>query len=117
LPAESNYGGAAASGIQRGVPKFDDGRVARENGTHDLPLHSDTAPVDNSQGREAEPFSLGQVFLDNRFHVAWRYGMQVEDVCYGDTKRFRVVHGERALKKQKPGQLLRTGRALLAQRA
>ncbi len=66
-------------------------RIARQDTANGFPLHADAAPVNNAQRVKSEQLHL----LQPRFHhpadIAWRNGVQIENIGNGDANGL-VVH-------------------------
>jgi hypothetical protein len=69
-----------AACFQGRIPVIEDEFGARQRRPHDLPLHADAAPVNDPQGRQAEPVRFFEIGFDCRFRVARRDGVEIEDV-------------------------------------
>src|SRR6185312_6373764 len=62
--AQSDDGSAASAGLKRRIAVIDHFRMPSKDGTNGLPLHADTASVDNAERFEAQARGFFQVFLD-----------------------------------------------------
>ena len=73
-----------SAGLHRRVAEAFDIRRFRENRSHQLPLDPDSSSMNNAQCFETRAVSFNKIFLDNRFDIAGRNAMQVEDVGDGN---------------------------------
>ncbi len=55
-----------------------------------LPLNSDSPSMNNAERLESRAVSFLKIFLDNRFDIAGRNAMQVEDIGDGNSNRLFV---------------------------
>src|SRR5262249_55378225 len=66
--------------------------MLREERLHARPLHPDAAAVDEAHLAKASRRSLSQIFLDDRTHVLWTKGVEIEGVLDGKMDGLRLVH-------------------------
>ena len=74
----------------RGVPEFDDERVAFERLLNDAALYAAASAVNESDFAKAALPGSGHVFLDDRLDVPRTEGMQIENVLNRDVPRHRT---------------------------
>ena len=67
-------------------------RMAFEHCLDDAALHSGAAAVDEADLGHAGPGRSSDILFDDRFHVAWRKGVEIKHPIDGhDTRGFAVI--------------------------
>src|ERR1039458_9526918 len=100
--AQGDDGRAPTSGLGWGVAVIGHELKAAQRGADDFALHTDAAPVNNTEGFEAQAVGLAKVFFDHRLHVARRDGVEVEDVGDGNANRFGIEFQGAVLRSKSP---------------
>lgn len=67
-------------------------RRAAENRSHQLPLNSDSASVNDAHSRQPEPVRLFEISLYRGLHIARSKGVEIEDVRDRNFDRIVLSH-------------------------
>src|ERR1035438_9646997 len=113
---QGDDGRSPTPGLGWCVAVIGDELQAGQRGADDFALHADAAPVDNTEGFEAQAVGLAKVFFDDRLDVAGRDRVEVEDVGDANANRFGIGFQHSLLKSKSPASRSQPGPKRLPQK-
>jgi len=91
--AQGYDGGAPATGFGGSVLEGKNKGRASQHSAYNFALHTNSPPVDDAKGFQAQPVGLLEIGLNRFFDLLRPHGVQVENVGDGNTQwLFVVVH-------------------------
>jgi len=88
---QGDDGGSPATGFGRGVLEGENEGRAGQHSAHHFALHSDSAPMDDAQGFQAQAVGLFEIRLNRFLHILGPYGVQVENISDRNAQWFVVL--------------------------
>jgi hypothetical protein len=75
----------------RGVLKRENIRCASQHGAYYFALHSDSPPMDDAEGFQAQAVGLLEIRFNGFLHILGAHGVQVEYITDRDAQWFVVL--------------------------
>jgi hypothetical protein len=101
--AECNESCSPATRLDRRVPKIQNAGSSAQDCANHVTLHANAPPVNDSQGLEAQPVSLGEIFFYDTFDVPWWNRVEIEYIGdWNPEGRLRAGHGSEVPEKTEP---------------